>query len=226
MAKLSSTRIVLVDDHDLVRQGLVALFDDVPDMEVCGQAGEYGEALDLVQKELPDVAVVDITIKGGSGLELIKQIDTRFPSVKILALSMHDEMLFAERVLRAGAEGYLNKGEPGDKVIEALREIVGGRIYLSSEVTDKILQRVVVGGDAETQSLVDSLSDRELEVLELIGRGMTTRQIAENLNLSKKTVDTYRDHLKRKLQLKTANELIRYAVAWTLGRQQDQQEVH
>ncbi len=220
MPKLSSTRVVLVDDHDLVRQGLVALFEQIPDLEVCGDAAEYDEALKLIESELPDLATVDISLKGGSGLELIKQIDTRFPSVKILALSMHDEMLFAERALRAGAEGYLNKEEPGDRVIEAIREIMAGRIYLSGEVTDKILHRVVVGGEAQTQSLVETLSDREVEVLELIGRGLTTRQIAANLNLSKKTVDTYRDHLKKKLQLKTANELIRYAVAWTLGRQQ------
>jgi DNA-binding NarL/FixJ family response regulator len=223
MAKLRSTRIVLVDDHDLVRQGLAALFDDVPDMDVCGEAAEYDEALRLIESEVPDIAIVDITLKGGSGLELIKQIEARFGSVKVLVLSMHDETLFAERVLRAGARGYLSKAEPGDKVVEAVREIVGGRIYLSNEVTDKILHRVVVGGEAETQSLVESLSDRELEVLELIGRGMTTRQIAEDLNLSKKTVDTYRDHLKKKLQLKTANELIRYAVTWTMGRQNGEQ---
>jgi DNA-binding NarL/FixJ family response regulator len=217
MTNSRTTRVLLVDDRDLVRQGRAGLIGEEPDLEVCGEAAEFAEGLELVENLLPDIAIVDISLKGGSGLELIKQVETRFPAVKILALSMHDEKLFAERVLRAGAEGYLNKSKPGDKVIEAIREIMGGRIYLSSEVTDRILHRVVVQGETESQSLVDSLSDRELEVLELIGRGMTTRQIAADLNLSKKTVDTYRDHLKKKLQLKTANELIRYAVAWTLG---------
>jgi len=129
---------------------------------------------------------------------------------------MHDESLFAERALRAGAKGYLNKEEPAEKVIDAIREVLAGRIYLSDEMADRILHRLVSQGQAVEESPIDSLSDRELEVLELIGRGLTTRQIAQQLHLSKKTVDTYRDHLKRKLQLRTANELVRYAVAWTL----------
>jgi DNA-binding NarL/FixJ family response regulator len=173
--------------------------------------------LELVETEKPEVIVIDISLGGQSGLDLIKQINTRYPSVHILALSMHDEKLFAERALRAGAEGYVNKEESPDRVIEAIREVLAGRIYLSDEMSNRILHRLVDRDQSVEKSPIDTLSDRELEVLELIGRGLTTRQIARELHLSRKTVDTYRDHLKSKLQIKTANELVRYAVAWTLG---------
>jgi len=212
----SSARVVIVDDHALVRRGLTELIDDEPDMEVCGDAGDVAAAEELVEVERPDVAIIDISLGGRSGLELVRHIKARHPDVQMIALSMHDEKLFAERALRAGAKGYLNKEEPAEKVIDAIREVLAGRIYLSDEMADRILHRLVSQGQAVEESPIDSLSDRELEVLELIGRGLTTRQIAQQLHLSKKTVDTYRDHLKRKLQLRTANELVRYAVAWTL----------
>lgn len=215
----SPARIVIVDDHALVREGLSKLVNEEPDLEVCGDAADVPGALELVEVEEPDVIVVDISLSGQSGLELIKQINTRFPSIHILALSMHDEKLFAERALRAGAEGYVNKEAPPDKVIEAIREVLAGRIYLSDEMSNRILQRLVDRDQRVEQSPIDTLSDRELEVLELIGRGLTTRQIARELHLSRKTIDTYRDHLKTKLQIKTANELVRYAVAWTLGEE-------
>lgn len=213
------TRVVIVDDHALVQRGLAELIDDEPDMTVCGAAGDVPTAMELVEAEGPDVAIIDISLGGRSGLELIKHINSRHPDVHMVALSMHDEKLFAERALRAGAEGYLNKEEPAEKVIDAIREVLDGRIYLSSEMADRILHRMVARDEGIEESPIDTLSDRELEVLELIGSGLTTRQIAEQLHLSKKTVDTYRDHLKRKLQLDTANELVRYAVAWTLDHE-------
>ncbi|MGD2152865.1 MAG: response regulator transcription factor [Gemmatimonadales bacterium] len=215
----SPVRVVIVDDHALVRRGLTELIDDEPDMEVCGDAGDVAAAEKLVEARQPDVAIIDISLGGRSGLELVRHIKTRHPDVQMIALSMHDEKLFAERALRAGAKAYLNKEEPAEKVIDAIREVLAGRIYLSGEMADRILHRLVSQGQAVEESPIDSLSDRELEVLELIGRGLTTRQIAQRLHLSKKTVDTYRDHLKRKLQLRTANELVRYAVAWTLDQE-------
>jgi DNA-binding NarL/FixJ family response regulator len=214
-------RVLIVDDHALVRRGLAELIDQQADLEVCGEAEDISEALDIIEREQPDFAVVDISLKDGSGLELIKQVKARYPDVRMLALSMHDEKLFAERALRAGAEGYLNKQEPAEKVIEAIRAVLDGRVYLSDEMADRVLHRLVDKDESVGESLVDTLSDRELEVLELIGRGLTTRQIANELHLSRKTIDTYRDHLKSKLQLKTANELVRYAVAWTLGQEPD-----
>lgn len=215
-----AARIVLIDDHALLRRGLAELIDGEDDLEVCGEATDPASALELIDDEEPDLAVVDISLQEGSGLELVKQIKSQHPSVETLVLSMHDENLYAERCLRAGAKGYVNKEAPAEKVIEAIREILGGRVYLSEHMSDRILHRIVDRDATPEESPIDTLSDRELEVLELIGRGLTTRQIARQLHLSRKTVDTYRDHLKKKLQLKTANELVRYAVAWTLGKEE------
>lgn len=215
-------RILLIDDHALLRRGLAELIDQEPDMEVCGEAEDAAAALDLVEEETPDLAVIDLSLRDSSGLELIKQIKSRFPDVSLLVLSMHDENLFAERTLRAGAKGYVNKEEPAEKVIEAIREVLAGRIFLSGKMADRILHRLVDRDSGLERSPIDTLSDREFEVLELIGKGLTTRQIAKQLHLSRKTVDTYRDHLKTKLQLKTANELVRYAVAWSLGEEAEE----
>lgn len=211
-------RILLVDDHALVRRGLAEMIDREPDLEVCGEAADASRALDLIETAEPELVIVDITLKEGSGLELIKQIKVRHPSVRMLVLSMHDEKIYAERALRAGATGYLNKEEPADNVIEAIREVLAGRIYLSGQMADRILHRLVDREADLERSPIDALSDRELEVLELIGRGLTTRQIARELRLSRKTVDTYRENLKAKLQLSTAAELVRFAVAWTLDQ--------
>jgi DNA-binding NarL/FixJ family response regulator len=212
-------RIVLVDDHALVRRGLTEMIDREADLEVCGEAADASQALDVIETTEPELVVVDITLKEGGGLELIKQIKVRHPSIRMLVLSMHDEKIYAERALRAGATGYLNKEEPADKVIEAVREVLAGRIYVSGQMADRILHRLVDREADLERSPIDALSDRELEVLELIGRGLTTRQIAKQLHLSRKTVDTYRENLKAKLQLSTAAELVRFAVAWSLDRE-------
>lgn len=214
-----SARILLVDDHALLRRGLAELIEGEGDLEVCGEAGDPTGALELLEEDEVDLAVVDISLQEGSGLELVKQIKSQHPDVDVLVLSMHDENLYAERTLRAGAKGYINKEASTEKVIEAIREVLAGRVYLSEKMSDRILHRIVDRDTMPEESPIDTLSDRELEVLELIGRGLTTRQIARQLHLSRKTVDTYRDHLKTKLQIKTANELVRYAVAWTLGKE-------
>ncbi|NIR44266.1 MAG: response regulator transcription factor [Gemmatimonadetes bacterium] len=219
--KLTSepVRVLLVDDHALLRRGLAGLIEQEPDMEVCGEAEDAATALDKAKELEPSLAIVDLSLKDGSGLELIKQLSSQLPDIQLLVFSMHDEKIFAERALRAGARGYVNKEESADKVIEGIREVLAGRIFLSGKMADRILHRLVDRDAVLERSPVASLSDRELEVLELIGKGLTTRQIAEQLHLSRKTIDTYRDHLKRKLQLSTANELVRYAVAWTLGQE-------
>jgi len=211
--------VLLVDDHALLRRGLAELIDGESDLEVCGEAGDPAGALELLEENEIDLAIVDISLQEGSGLELVKQIKSQYPDVDVLVLSMHDENLYAERTLRAGAKGYINKEAPTETVIEAMREVLAGRVYLSDKMSDRILHRIVDRDTMPEESPIDTLSDRELEVLELIGRGLTTRQIARQLHLSRKTVDTYRDHLKTKLQIKTANELVRYAVAWTLGKE-------
>jgi len=209
-------RIVIVDDHPLVRSGMVEIVTQEGNMEVVGEAGTAAEALSLVLDKKPDLVLVDITLREGSGLELIRQIKASAPSSRVLVVSMHDENLYAERALHAGAMGYVNKQEPPESVVRAIRQVLAGKIRLSDRMSERILHRVVAGEDALDMSPVDRLSDRELEVLHLIGQGMTTRRIAEKLHLSVKTIDTYREHIKTKLNLKTANELIRFAVQWVL----------
>jgi DNA-binding NarL/FixJ family response regulator len=213
-------RVLIVDDHALVRSGLSELIGHEAGLEVCGEASDAATALTKVKETQPDIVIVDIMLKEGSGVELIKQIRALDPSIRMLVTSMHDERLYAERVLNAGAMGYVSKQEPAEKVIQAIRQVLAGRVYVSEQMADRVLRRVSHGAEDPKQSPLDALSDRELEVLNLIGQGLSTRQIAEQLHLSVKTIDTYREHIKSKLNLKTANELVRYAVAWTLDPSQ------
>lgn len=209
-------RVLIVDDHSLVRAGLVELVKSQPDLEVCGEASDAGPALRKTRDEKPDLIIVDLMLRNGSGLELIKQILAEDSSIKILVCSMHDEALFAERVLAAGAMGYVSKQEPSRVVLEAVRRVLSGRIYTSEDVADRVLRKAsgkVKEGEA---SPVEVLSDREMEVLSLLGEGLSTREIADKLNLSTKTIDTHREHIKTKLGLNNANELLRFAVAWSL----------
>lgn len=209
-------KILIVDDHSLVRSGLSELLSGEADLDVCGEASDAASAVGLVRETHPDLAVIDIMLKGGSGVELIKQIKALDPSVRMLVSSMHDETLYAERVLSAGAMGYVNKQEPASRVLDAIRQILAGRIFVSERIADRVLRRVGQAAGEPTRTPLDALSDRELEVFTLIGQGLATRQIAERLNLSIKTIDTYREHIKTKLNLDSANELVRSAVAWTL----------
>ena len=206
-------KILLVDDHPLVREGLANLIHQQPDMEICGEAGSQPQALQLIGASRPDIAVVDISLENGSGLDLMKSIKAMHPTVAMLALSMHDESLYAERALRAGARGYLMKREAAKKVIQGIRAVLAGQLFVSEKIAAMMAERFVDGRTA-VQSPVEILSDRELEVFQLLGRGQSTRQIAEHLNVGFKTVQAYCARIKEKLQLANATELLRSAMQW------------
>jgi len=209
-------RIMLVDDHPLVRRGLTQLINGEGDLFVCAEASSGEDALAAIDKVNPDLIVVDIALKGINGIELIKRLRSRLPNVKMLVASMHDESLFAERALRAGARGYINKEEAPENVIEAIRQVLSGGVFLSSVVKDRLLSVMIDGGEPSDQSLVETLSDRELEVFTLIGRGLTTREIANRLHLSVKTIETHRERVRSKLNISNSSELMRHAVQWVL----------
>jgi len=214
---MSRARVLIVDDHPVVRLGLKEMISDEPDIEVCGLAESASEALAAVEREAPDLVIVDLSLPDRNGLELIKQIRSRSNSPKILVNSMHSEKLFAQRVLKAGAQGYISKDEDTEELAKAIRKVLDGGVYLSEEMTQHLLQ-VTAGGDPAREDLgVDALSDRELEVFGLLGKAVTTRQIAKQLNLSVKTIETHRENIKTKLGLKNNNELIRRAVEWWLN---------
>jgi DNA-binding NarL/FixJ family response regulator len=210
-------RILLVDDHPLVRRGLADVIARESDMETCGEAGDVMEALQEVERTKPDVVVIDLTLKTGHGIELIERLKSRDPHVKTLVSSMHDEALFAERVLRAGAMGYISKQEPPDALVRAIRQVLRGEVYLSPRMTSRLLHRVAAGGTSQ-EDPVEGLSNREIEVYEMIGQGLTIQQIAGRLHLSPKTVETHREKIKQKLNLKSSAELNRRAVQWVLER--------
>ncbi|MBR9800726.1 MAG: response regulator [Rubinisphaera brasiliensis] len=211
-----TVRILLVDDHPVVRQGLRMMIEREGDMQVCGEANGMAEAMKSYFENKPEVVVVDISLHNGSGIELVKELIAHEENLKILVCSMHDESLFADRALHAGAKGYINKEEAMDKLIDAIRRVAAGRVYLSDQMTDRMLCRQVGAGDERPKSALETLSDRELEVFEQIGHGVTTRQIAEKLHLSPKTVETYRENIKHKLNLANATELTQHAVQWVL----------
>ncbi|HUS90294.1 MAG TPA: response regulator transcription factor [Phycisphaerae bacterium] len=212
------TRILLVDDHPIVRQGISLLVDQEPDMMVCAEADSAPAALRALEKARPDVAVVDLTLKESLGLELVKDIRARFPEVLVLVYSMRDESFYAERVLRAGARGYVTKEEGGRTVLEGVRRIMQGQVFLSEKMASKMLGRIVGTGRQELGDPIQKLSDRELEVFEMIGQGLPTREIAERLHLSPKTVDSHREHIKEKLQIDSATELLKHAIEWVRHR--------
>ncbi|MCG3179229.1 MAG: Transcriptional regulatory protein DegU [Phycisphaerae bacterium] len=211
-------RVMIVDDHPVVRHGLARLIEDEPDLRVCGLAASATEAMGLLRKERPDLVVVDISLDDINGIELIKQIKAMDPTIRMLVSSMHDESLYAERALHAGARGYVSKHEATETIIQAIRCVMGGGVYLSRSMTEQVLQHVVAGEPAQVASPVEALTDRELEVLEMIGRGLTTREVADRLCLSPKTIETYRANIKRKLNLSNSTRLLQYAIHWTQSR--------
>jgi DNA-binding NarL/FixJ family response regulator len=213
----TKTRVLVVDDHPIVRQGLALLINREPDLAVCGEAEEMQAALHEILTTHPDIVVVDISLSGPDGLELLKSIRTRHPHLPVLILSMHDESIYAERALRAGANGYIMKQEATEKVLEALRRIVNREIYVSDRVANKMLQQYIGGNAVAQRSPVADLTDRELEVFRLIGDGHSTRQIAEELRLSVKTVESYQAHIKEKLSLRSARELMQHAIQWSIS---------
>ncbi len=208
-------RVLIVDDHPIVRQGVRSILEQEPDLRIVGEADSAGDALACLAQSEVEVSLIDISLKGSDGLELIKAIRAQDLDMPILVMSMHDESLYAERVLRAGANGYLMKQEMAGRIVEAIRAILNGDIYVSEEIRQRILLGIRGGKRTDPNfSPVERLSDRELEVYRLIGQGLSTRQIAEKLHLSIKTIETYRAHIKEKLNLENATELVRHAVQW------------
>src|ERR1700676_583833 len=213
---VTKKRILVVDDHPIVRQGLTLLINREPDLVVCGEAEESMGAMHVLASARPDVLIVDISLNGPDGLDLLKNIRTTHPNLPVLILSMHDESIYAERALRAGANGYIMKQEATDKVLVAVRRILNGEIYVSDRIASKMLKHYITGSGLPNSSIAD-LSDRELEVFRLIGEGHGTRQIAEELHISVKTVESYQAHIKEKLSLKNSRELVQRAIQSKIG---------
>jgi DNA-binding NarL/FixJ family response regulator len=211
-----TSTVLIVDDHPFMRSGLAQMINDLPGMEVFAEAEGREDALAQLQHRQPDVAVIDISLPDGNGIELVKEIKTRWPDVKMLVSSMHDETLFADRTIRAGALGYINKSADVDTYVIALRQVRQGQVYLSDRMTNRFLVQFTARNPKPADSPVHSLSNRELEVFDLIGRSLTTKQIAARLDLSRKTVETYREHIKLKLNLSNGAELTCQAVQWVL----------
>ncbi len=209
--------IFIVDDHPIIRQGLALLINREPDLAVCGDAEEAAAALRHIEEMRPDLIVVDISLSGPDGLELLKNIRVRDANLPVLILSMLDESIYAERALRAGANGYIMKQEATERVLVAIRRILGGEIYVSDRMANRMLHRFAGGSELGTRSPVADLTDRELEVFRLIGEGHGTRQIAEQLHISVKTVESYQAHIKEKLSLKNARELVQRAIQWMIA---------
>jgi len=210
-------KIIIVDDHPLMRKGLSLILESEPDLEICGQAAKAEEALHLLDELNPDMAIVDVSLPGMSGLELTKHMLALKPEMIVLIISRHDEVLYAERAIRAGARGYVMKRVASDVILKAVRRVLNGGIYVSDEINERLLLGMASGHKRLTQSPLEILSDRELEVFELTGRGLGTREIAEKLYLSVKTVESYRARIKTKLNLSNANELVLHAVQWVEG---------
>lgn len=208
------TKVFLVDDHPIVRDGLKTLIERRDDLRVCGEAEDAKGVLKAIRETEPDVVITDISLKESDGLELTKDIRAHYPDLPIIVLSIHEESTYCERALHAGAQGYLMKEVASENVIEAIRKVLAGEIYVSDTMSRRFLHKMVGGRTAEIQSPVDALSDRELEIFKLIGQGFKASQIAERLHLSVKTVETYRARIKEKLDLSDAGELLRFAIQW------------
>jgi DNA-binding NarL/FixJ family response regulator len=214
MPKPPRKQLLIVDDHPMLRTGLAQLIDNTPDLKVGAEADNAGQALDVVGRQNFDLILLDISLPDKNGVELIKDILAQKPGLPVLVVSMHDELLYAERVLRAGARGYIMKQEGGKKFLQAIRRVLGGQIYVSEKMSARILEGFSGQRTATAADPIQRLSDREFEVFQLIGRGKGTRDIAELLHLSVKTVEVHRANLKKKLELKTAHDLVHYAIRW------------
>ncbi len=213
-SKSPKKQVYLVDDHPIVRQGLIKLIEQEEGLEVCGESGTVAEALEALKKLGPDVILVDISLKDSNGLELIKLVDDLGMQIPMLVLSMHDESLYAEHALRAGASGYVMKQAASSTLIQAIEKVLDGEIYVSKSMSSQMLKMAFRSSGEDTRTGTETLSLRELEVFELIGRGNSTREIAEQLHLSVKTIETYRAHIKDKLQLRSGTELMQRAIHW------------
>ncbi len=209
-----TTRIFLVDDHPLMRQGVAQLINAQPDMVVCGEAEDAPSAMKGMEESQPDAAIIDISLRGANGIELIKNLKALYKFLPILVLSMHDEAVYAQRILRAGALGYVMKQDAAEKVVIALRRIMSGEIYVNEKVGSQMLHQALTGRGKADTSPIDRLSDRELEVIQKIGEGRPTRDIAQDLKVSVKTIESHRAHIKEKIGLKSASELVKFSVQW------------
>ncbi len=212
--EVKKSRVLLVEDHPMFRERLSHLINKDLEMTVCGEADNIQTAMALSQESEPDIAIVDITLRGSSGLELLKDFKAQGMKIPVLVLSMHDETLYAERALRAGAKGYITKNEASSEVMVAIRKVLQGEIYLSSRMTSRLIERMADSGRVEQGSEMEMLTDRELEVFQLVGHGKNTREIAAQLHLGESTVDTYRARIKEKLRLKNVAELYHRATEW------------
>jgi len=212
-------KVMIVDDHPLIRQGVARLVQQEQDLAICGEAEDTAEAIEAIAATRPDIVVLDITLKTSNGVELLAMLHKRFPDLPVLILSMHDEAIYAERTLRAGARGYVMKQDSPEKLIEAIRRVLAGEVYLSEAMTARVLKKIADGMPPQEPSPQDMLSARELEVFRLIGQGTATRDIADRLQVSVKTVDAHRANIKKKLDLKSGAELVQHAIKWVLSQE-------
>ena len=213
-SKIAAKQVLIVDDHPMMRTGLAQLIDNEPDLKVGAEADNAGQALDAIARQPFDLVLLDISLPDKNGLELIKDVLTLKPGLPMLVVSMHDELLYAERVLRAGGRGYIMKQEGGKKFLEAIRQVLNGKVYVSEKMSARILENVSGRHGEASASPVERLTDREFEVFQLIGQGKGTRDIAQRLRLSMKTVEVHRANIKKKLKLKTATDLVSHAIRW------------
>jgi DNA-binding NarL/FixJ family response regulator len=210
--------VFLVDDHPAIREALADTIDGTMDMEVCGQSSSSDDAFRMIEQLEPDVAIVDISLNDAHGLDLVQNVRAQYPDVKMIVFSMYDENVYAERAIRAGASGYLMKSEPTKSVIEAIRSVNRGEVYLSRRMASRILNKVAMGRSTEPSFAIDELTDREMAVFQMLGQGYSVQDIQDRLNLSRKTIETYRRRAKEKLGFDTVSELLQYAVQWTYGQ--------
>lgn len=216
LTRKPKARILIVDDHPVAREGLAFQIGTQHDLEVCGEAEDVGDALKSVETCCPDVAIIDVSLKTGNGIDLVKRIRAHNDTVRILVWSMHPENLYAERALRAGAIGYIHKSKATSEIIEAIRAALAGKVYLSPDLSESFLRRLVGRGSPVAQSPLEMLSDREIEMFGLLGKGCTTQQIADKMHISIKTVETYRLHIKEKLKIDSVVELVHRATQWVM----------
>jgi DNA-binding NarL/FixJ family response regulator len=219
MAKKNARRILIVDDHPIVRQGLRRLMENEDDLSVCGEVETARDARTAIKELSPDAVIVDISLKQGDGIELVRDVRAHYPTLPMLVLSMHDEAIYAERMLSAGANGYIMKQAASEQFLASLRRVLDGGIYVSEAVGSNMIQKFATGGAYISANPIDRLSNRELQILHMIGKGMSTRETANSLNLSIKTVESHRQRIKRKLNLNTGAQLVQYAVNWFAGRE-------
>jgi DNA-binding NarL/FixJ family response regulator len=221
----SRIRVLVVDDHPAIREAIADIIADKMGMELVGQASNADEAFQIVQKMQPDVAVIDISLEDAHGLDLVQNIRAQYPHVQVVVFSMYDESVYAERAIRAGASGYLMKSEPTQSVVEAIRSVMQGEVYLSRRMASRMLSKIATGRSSSPGFAIDQLTDREMAVFQMLGEGYSVQEITQRLNLSRKTVETYRRRVKEKLDFETVAELLQYAVQWRYG-QSDAQAAH